>query len=124
MARQSNNFQFYRGDTKVFTLTFKTKPEGLPIDITGHHLWFTMKQSTDHTDEEAVLQKSITFPETPASAAGLGFLTLTSAETRGIKPGVYLYDMQWVIEGDPPVVMTLTFGRLNVLPDVTRRDGA
>ncbi|MBF0214559.1 MAG: hypothetical protein HQM00_13525 [Magnetococcales bacterium] len=124
MARQSPNFSLYRGDTKVFALTFKTRPEGLPIDITGHRLWFTMKQSTDNTDEEAVLQKSIIFPETPASASGLGFLTLTSAETRAIRPGVYLYDMQWVIEGDPPVVMTLSFGRINVLPDVTRRDGA
>ncbi len=124
MARQSPNFSLYRGDTKVFALTFKTRPEGLPIDITGHHLWFTMKKSTDEMDEEATIQKEIIFPETPASAAGLGFLTITSAETRAIKPGVYLYDMQWVIEGDPPVVMTLTFGRINVLPDVTRRDGA
>ena len=83
-----------------------------------------MKKSTDETDEEAAIQKEIIFPETPASEVGLGFLTITSAETRGISPGVYLYDMQWVIDGDPPVVMTLTFGRINVLPDITRRDGA
>ena len=124
MAQKSPNFSLYRGDTKTFTLTFRTRPEGVAIDITGHHLWFTMKKSTDETDEEAAIQKEIIFPETPASEVGLGFLTITSAETRGISPGVYLYDMQWVIDGDPPVVMTLTFGRINVLPDITRRDGA
>lgn len=124
MARQSPNFSLYRGDTKTFTLTFKTRPEGMPIDITGHHLWFTMKKSTDETDDQAAIQKQITFPETPASAAGFGFLTLTSVETGSVTSGVYLYDMQWVIDGDPPVVMTIVFGRIIVLPDITRRNGS
>lgn len=124
MARQSPNFSLYRGDTKTFTLTFKTRPEGMPIDITGHHLWFTMKKSTDETDDQAAIQKQITFPETPASEAGFGFLTLTSVETGSVTSGVYLYDMQWVIDGDPPVVMTIIFGRIIVLPDVTRSNGS
>lgn len=124
MARQSSNFSMYRGDTKTFTLTFRTRPDGVPIDITGHHLWFTMKTSTDETDAEAAIQKEIIFPENSASEAGSGFLTLTSAETNTISPGVYLYDMQWVIDGDPPTVMTLTVGRIVVQPDITRRDGS
>ncbi|MEO5330536.1 MAG: hypothetical protein H7839_00820 [Magnetococcus sp. YQC-5] len=127
MTRPSNNFQFYRGDTKVFTLSFATVA-GSPVDISGHELWFTMKHSADDPDSAAVLQKRITFPATEKSMAGAGSLLLNSIETGTIAPGVYLYDMQKVIPGilddqdNPPVVATFVSGRILVLPDITRRD--
>lgn len=129
MTRPTNNFQFYRGDTKVFTLSFATVA-GRPIDITGHELWFTMKQTASDPDSAAVLQKRIVFPVTSASVAGSGSLLLDSTETSVIEPGIYLYDMQKVIPGipgdpgTPPVVATFISGRIQVLPDITRSNGA
>ncbi|MBF0342116.1 MAG: hypothetical protein HQL95_14320 [Magnetococcales bacterium] len=122
MTRPSNNFQFYRGDTKVFTLSF-SNPDASPVDITGHTLWFTMKRTANDQDSEAVLQKRVMFPSTPASVAGSGSLLLDSTETSLIEPGIYLYDMQKVIPGNPPVVATFISGRIQVLPDITRRNG-
>lgn len=123
MARKpSNNFQFYRGDTKVFSLSFNTG-EGAPIDITGHELWFTMKRSADDLDSQAVIQKKHVFPGDEFSEAGVGSLVLESDETGGFEPGVYLYDMQKVIVGVPPVVSTLLSGRIKILPDITRNNG-
>ncbi|MBF0108758.1 MAG: hypothetical protein HQL76_06245 [Magnetococcales bacterium] len=129
MVSQANNFKFYRGDTKVFTLSFAAVA-GTPIDITGHELWFTMKHSPNDPDVAAVLQKRIVFPATPESVAGAGSLTLHSTETAVIEPGVYFYDMQKVIPGipgepnTPPVVATLISGRIQVLPDITQRCGS
>ncbi|MBF0191633.1 MAG: hypothetical protein HQL99_10925 [Magnetococcales bacterium] len=128
MTRPTNNFQFYRGDTKVFTLSFSTVA-GHPIDITGHELWFTMKRTANDPDSEAVLQKRVIFPSTPESMAGSGSLLLDSTETDAIEPGIYLYDMQKVIPGipgdpgTPPVVATFISGRIQVLPDITRNHG-
>ena len=123
MAGQSTLSPFYRGDTKVFTLSFKDGA-GNPIDITGHELWFTMKKAVDDTDANAVLQKQIVFPAGTDSENGTGALTLNSDETGAIEPGVYLYDVQKVIPGSPPVVATLMSGKINILPDITRTDGS
>ena len=123
MAGQSTLSPFYRGDTKVFTLSFKDGA-GNPIDITGHELWFTMKKAVDDSDANAVLQKQIIFPAGEASQGGTGTLTLESTETGAIEPGVYLYDVQKVIPGSPPVVATLMSGKISVLPDITRNNGS
>lgn len=129
MTRPTNNFQFYRGDTKVFTLTFATLA-GSPIDITGHELWFTMKRTANDPDSAAVLQKRIVFSANAASMAGTGVLLLDATETGAIEPGIYLYDMQKVIPGIPgdpglpPVVATFISGRIQVLPDITRNNGS
>lgn len=123
MARRpSNNFQFYRGDTKVFSLSFNTG-DGAPVNITGHELWFTMKRDINDLDSDAIIQKKHVFPQGEHSEAGIGSLVLESSETGGFEPGLYLYDMQKVIVGTPPVVSTLLSGRINILPDVTQTNG-
>nr|CRH06137.1 protein of unknown function [Candidatus Magnetococcus massalia] len=122
MAGQSQLSPFYRGDTKVFNLSFKDG-DGSPINIAGHQLWFTMKKDVADPDSKAVLQKQITFPDDAQSQSGAGALTLESTETGSIEPGVYLYDIQKVIPGDPPVVATLMSGKINVLPDITQSHG-
>ncbi|MEO5347174.1 MAG: hypothetical protein H7834_12465 [Magnetococcus sp. YQC-9] len=122
MTRTANNFQLFRGDTKLFTLNFTTLA-GSPIDIRGHGLWFTMKRSVDDPDSAAVLQKKIVFPETIESETGRGTLVLSSVETDLLEPGIYLYDMQKVIPDQPPIVATFISGRIQVLPDITRTPG-
>ena len=127
MARlTTQDFQLYRGDTKRFTLSFKNT-NGTPVDITGHVIWFTMKRDVADPDSGAVLQKRIVLPSNGMSVAGLYELTLTSGETGAFEPGLYVYDIQRVIEAispDKPDVTTLVSGRIGIVADVTRSDGS
>ena len=123
MTGKSALAPFYRGDTKVFNLSFKDNA-GTPINISGHKLWFTMKINVTDADANAVFQKEITFPENTDSENGVGALTLGSDETGTIEPGTYFFDIQKVIPGTPPIVATLLSGRVAVLSDITRRNGS
>ncbi len=123
MPGNSNLSAFYRGDTKVFNLSFKDSV-GAAIDITGHELWFTMKRTVTDADGEAVLQKKTVFPAGSESEDGTGTLTLDSTDTGDIDPGTYFFDIQKVIPENPPVVATLMSGKISVLPDITRNDGS
>ena len=123
MSSNSNLSAFYRGDTKVFNLSFKDSV-GSPIDITGHELWFTMKTNVTDADTDAILQKKIVFPVGTESESGSGTLTLNSTDTGAIDPGTYFYDIQKVIPENPPVVATLMSGKISVLPDITRSTGS
>jgi hypothetical protein len=114
---------FYRGDTKAFNLTFKDSA-GLPIDITDHELWFTMKSNVTDLDADAAFQKKIIFPDSDTSRQGIGTLTLTSEETGTINPGTYFFDIQKVIPDTPPVVATLMSGKISVLSDITQNNGS
>ena len=75
MSGNSNLSAFYRGDTKVFNLSFKDSA-GLPINVTGHELWFTMKLEVTDTDEKAILQKKIIFPTSSESEGGSRMLPM------------------------------------------------
>ena len=123
MSFKSNLSPLYRGDTREFEFEF-TNSAGLPLDITGHELWFTVKRDIGDADVDAILQKKIVFPSSPQSEKGEGTLTLDSTETDGLEPGVYFYDFQRVMPGIPPVVKTLVSGKISVLPDVTRSNGS
>ena len=123
MSSHATLAPFYRGDTKIFNLSFKDSA-GDPIDITGHELWFTMKKNVTDLDSNAVLQKQLIFPVGAESENGTGTLTLSSEETGKIDPGKYYYDIQKVIPETPPVVATVMSGKIAVLVDITRNDGS
>lgn len=123
MLKNSTLSPFFRGDTKIFNLSFKDS-SGEAINITGHELWFTMKKNVTDADIKAIIQKRVIFPSGSESENGIGTLTLTSDETKLIDPQIYFYDIQKVIPENPPVVVTVMSGKVNVLPDVTRNDGS
>ena len=123
MPSNANLSPFYRGDTKVFNLSFKNS-SGQPIDISNHELWFTMKGQVTDSDADAIFQKKIIFSAGAESQGGIGVLTLDSTDTGGIDPGTYFFDIQKVIPETPPVVATLMSGKISVLADVTRNDGS
>ena len=123
MATQSTLAPFYRGDTKVFNLSFKDSA-GQPINLTGHELWFTMKKKESDKDDNAIIQKRVVFPAGSESEQGIGTFTLSSAESRLIAPDTYFYDIQKVIPENPPVVSTVMSGRISVRADITRNDGS
>jgi hypothetical protein len=108
----------YRGDTRTIRVTI-TDDAGAPIDISGHSLWLTLKTSITDPDASAILQVSALMPAGGDSASGIGYLTLSSADTDGLTPGKYPYDIQWVQPGSPPIVKTVDAGKLKVMPDVT-----
>ena len=123
MSAKATLAAFYRGDTKAFDLTFKDSA-GLPIDISNHELWFTLKGNVTDLDADAAFQKKIIFANGTESQQGIGALTLTSEETGSIEPGTYFFDIQKVIPDTPPVVATLMSGKISILPDITRTDGS
>ncbi|MEO5378322.1 MAG: phage baseplate upper protein [Magnetococcus sp. DMHC-6] len=123
MSGTSTLSSFYRGDTKTFTLNFNDA-NGKPIDITGHELWFTMKQRATDLDSQAALQKKVLFPSGSDSEQGIGSLTLSSDDTGSLTPGIYHYDLQKVIPENPPIVATLLQGSLEVKLDITQSDGS
>lgn len=123
MLNNSTLAPFFRGDTKVFNLSFKDST-GQPINITGHELWFTMKKKETDIDAKAVIQKRVVFPAGTEAENGTGTLSLTSDETKLIDPATYSYDIQKVIPDNPPIVATVMSGKITVLSDITRNDGS
>ncbi|MBF0141096.1 MAG: hypothetical protein HQL74_12560 [Magnetococcales bacterium] len=122
MARPQQNIEFVRGDTLPIPIEFYDFKDN-PLDITGNVLWITLKKNVSDRDADAVFQKRIVCPENTDSMNGTGLVVLTSAETKLLNPGVYLYDIQHVIPGDPPVVSTPMSGTIKIHPDITQNDG-
>lgn len=109
---------FYRGDTKVFNLTF-TK-NGAVYNVENMTLWMTLKSKRTDTDANAAMQVQSAFSAGSPWAGGKGSITLTPADTN-INPGKYYYDIQLVdASGSPAVVTTITSGSVNILDDITR----
>ena len=109
----------YRGDTRTFKVTITDQATGLPVDISGHSLFFTLKTDSADLDDDAVLQVSALMPSNAESVAGVGYLTVASTDSDGVTPGRYYYDIQWVQPGSPPIVTTIQAGRVRVLADIT-----
>ena len=110
----------YRGDTRTFRVTITDKETGLPVNISGHLLFFTLKADPADADLAAVLQVSAVMPANANSVAGIGYLTVPSTFADGVAPGRYYCDIQWVQPGSPPIVTTIWAGRARVLADMTR----
>ena len=111
---------FYRGDTVRLKFTF-ADADSTPIDITGHELWFTAKESRSNLDSESAIQVRHLAGNDPADdpVNGIVYHTLSSTDT-AIPVGKYEFDYQKVISStSPPVVNTIASGKVKVLQDVT-----
>jgi hypothetical protein len=114
-AIQQDLCPIFRGDSVPFNFTF-TQPDGTALDITDMTLTFTMKEYSD--DPEAVLQKSVVFPDSQESRDGIGSMKILPSETADLEPGIkYYYDFQLeTVDGD---IFTLGTGRIMVNQDIT-----
>ncbi len=112
----NRNFQIYRGNSKSFRLVFTLG--GQPVDLSGDTIMFTMKRSVEDANADAVIHKTITLPDNADSVAGTCFLPIESTETGAVPPGLYLYDLIWKTNSDPPVITTFMTGRVQMLPSV------
>lgn len=81
----------WRGDSYERRLVFKTSA-GVPINITGGTIRFTIKENEDDATADAILEKKIIAHTTPAG--GISQLTLTPDDT-DIEPGDYYFDFQY-----------------------------
>ena len=114
---------FYIGDTKTLNFDVRRESDQSALDISGWDIYITFKASVDDEDGDAILQKVITMPNDTESQNGRGIGILTSDDTNQfLESGNYFYDIQRVINTNPPDVVTLEYGRVRVTQGVTRVD--
>lgn len=115
-------FTLIRGDTLL--LDVQVKKNGVPVDITGWKVWFTVKRNFPDADNNAVYQAN--------STDGSGDVTITSStqgkvtvrmpalKTFAFPDGMtkLIYDVQ--TKDASGVTATVDVGTVTVSPDVTR----
>lgn len=109
-----------RGDDETYELTIKDR-NGIPINLAGCLLWFTVKRDESETDAQAVTQKTIGAGITVVNAAiGRADVRLAAANTAGLvgKRVQLVWDCQ--IKDAAGLVSTVDSGVLLVDADVTR----
>jgi len=109
-----DTISIYRGDDKDFTLTFKTN--GVPVDITGWKIYFTVKRSQNDADIDAIIKKDWTVHSDPTG--GISKFSLTNTETE-ILPAMYVSDFQ--VKKSDEKIRTLKVLPFEVHTDITRR---
>lgn len=111
-----NNIQpIIRGDTTVIGI--EVKENGIPLDLSGATIFFTMKKRLSDLDSDAALQVAVSTHTEPS--AGKSSITLSSDVTNDLQPGNYHYDVQLVFP--EATVKTIMMNKVTVLADVTRR---
>ena len=111
----AKNLTAYRGDSKVIDLTFKDG-DGVAIDISLWTIFFTVKESKDDLDADAVIAKNVTTHSDPTH--GISEIALVPADTEDLA-GNYFYDIQ-IKKGDGTIA-TVIDGLITFKEDVTIR---
>lgn len=111
----SDKITIIRGDDINYPISFKDA-DGVAIDITDYTIFFTVKQNTEDSDDDALISVDITSHTDPTN--GISALELTSAET-DINPGLYTYDFQLKDADDK--LSSSRSGCFEVLQDITQR---
>lgn len=114
----SNIAPLIRGDTRKIEITI-TDEFGVPVNIQGHKIFFTLKTDKTLADSLATLQVSYTVPTDADALAGKTVLVLSATDTASVPPGKYFYDIQWVTTGATVEVTTIAIGVLSVDYDIT-----
>lgn len=109
-----------RGDDKTYQLTIR-QANGVPLDLTGLELWFTVKRSYAHADSEAIAQRTvgsgITIVDGPAGRADV---TLPAAATTDLPATATALVWDCQVKDPAGEIHTVDGGTLVVDPDVTR----
>ena len=115
----STTISIKQGSDQVFPMTIKTK-NGVPIDLTGAVVFFTVKKRTADGDEEAVIQKDVSSHTNPTG--GITTITLLNTDT-DVDPSPINYPYLWDIKikkSDNFIYLSET-GDFIVKPAVTQR---
>lgn len=106
------NLQVVAKDTKTYTL--RLKRNDVAVDISGWSLYFTAKTDFNNLDSVAKISKNVVFPSNAESEAGIGYLTLTSADT-DLDVGEFYYDAKFI---DTGLRCTFMRGKLIIVPSI------
>ena len=107
-----------RGDTRKIEITI-TDEFGVPVNIQGHKIYFTLKTDKTLSDALATLQVTSVVAADANALVGKTTLILSAANTATVPPGKYYYDIQWKTTGGTPEVTTISLGVVIVESDVT-----
>jgi hypothetical protein len=103
------NFSFYKGEDVTITDTMSPA-----TNITGWSLQFTVRKNFG--DATALITKTIGSGITVTDLTnGIFKIAVANADTSGLTPGAYVYDVERTDSGNRTV---LTTGYLNILPEV------
>lgn len=107
-----------RGDDIVIDIVFTDETTGLPMDITGATVFFTVKKIGDvsENDDTALIQKDQDTHVAPTE--GHTTIDLTNTDT-SIPAGTYEYDFQ--VKDSSNNIMSTLSSKLIVEKDITRR---
>ncbi len=118
MSCDADNWRIqYRGDT--WRIPVEAVLDGVPEDLTGCELWFTLKGSLADPDP-GVLQRRVFVPAGQAAVMGVAEIIVPATLTAAVEPGGYYFDVQRIRSGTSVDVRTLVSGEFNVIFDVTR----
>ena len=107
-----------RGDTRKIDITI-TDEFGVPVNIQGHKIYFTLKTSPTLADASATLSVSMTVATDADALVGKTTLVLSATNMATVPPGKYYYDIQWRTTGATVEVTTISLGVVLVESDIT-----
>lgn len=110
-----NTIEIVRRDDAVIALTF-TDENGDAINLSGSTVFFTVKESLEDTDDEAIIEKEVSVHSDPT--AGETEITLDTTDTN-VEPGTYFYDLQLKNSGNK--IVSTIYDKLRIIQDVTIR---
>jgi hypothetical protein len=134
-SSNASNITRKRGDSWSISVTF-------PAAITGYtSLWFTVKNTPSDADTASIIQIKLNEPSASdglmyvngvaatvaqaskgsitvvSAAAGTATIALDETITDDLEPGIYTYDLQYLISGD---VLSSDAAKFTITGDVTR----
>ena len=102
----------FRGDTKYYTFKIRKKSDQSLVNLDGGTLFFTAKNNTNDSDNDAVISKVF-------ATSGTSVTIFFSHDDTNVNPKTYPADLQYVGAGGVPVITGKI--ELTIDKDVTQR---
>lgn len=110
-----------RGDSFDLQVTVTDDATGLPVDITGWTLMFTVKRAADDAADDDAAAVAVDVTAHTDAVNGLSTVSLSAAQTAALL-GVYAWDLQ--ARKPDGTITTVVGGHIEFARDVTRRTEA
>lgn len=108
------NLTLFSNTTKAYELRFTRN--GIPEDITGWTVYFTVKEEENDADNDAVIKKDITSHTDPTN--GITLIQLTTSDTD--REGSFRYDIKFKDdEGNSDILL---WGEISFVKPITQRN--
>jgi hypothetical protein len=90
------------GDSHMIQVSVRDASNNQPVNIAGDKFFFTVKDSKNLADADAVLQVEATALAGSSSAGGVMLLNVPKADTLAVPAGSYFYDITWLSSASDP----------------------